>query len=374
MPAAVAMTAAVILGFVAGASAQPAPATGVDPTLFQELRWRMIGPSAAAACWPWRGAARAAHFYFGSVNGGVWETRDAGRTWSPDLRRPGHRVDRRAGHRPSDPKVIYVGTGEADMRSDIAQGDGVYGPATAADLDEIGLGDTQQIGRILVDPARPERGAGAALGHPYGPQRRARRVPHHRRRASWPKVLYKDADTGAIDLAFRPGDPSVSTPRSGRRGGRRGTCTRLRTARAAGSTSPPTAAHVARARGHGLSREPGRIGLALAPSRPDRVYAMVDAPKGGLYRSDDGGRDLVVRERRPPDLGPRLVLRRGGGGAARSRRGLREQHRALPVQRRRPHLRPVKGAPGGDDYHELWIDPAAPERRIVGATRARSSP
>ncbi|HET7198098.1 MAG TPA: hypothetical protein VFI86_05490, partial [Burkholderiales bacterium] len=150
------------------------------------------------------------HFYFGAVNGGVWETRDAGRTWAPIFDSvPVGSIGALAAA-PSYARVIYVGTGEPDMRSDIAQGAGVYRSEDGGhSWRSIGLEDSQQIGRILVDPAHPDIVLVAALGHPYGPSEMRGVYRSADGGRSWQRTLYKDADTGAIDLAFEPGRADV---------------------------------------------------------------------------------------------------------------------------------------------------------------------
>src|ERR1041384_6584591 len=183
----------------------------VDPALFQELRWRLIGPFRGGRVLTVSGVpGEPEHFYFGSVNGGVWESRDAGRTWTPIFDgQPIGSIGALA-VAPSDPRVIYAGTGEADMRSDIAQGDGIYKTKDGGRTwTHLGLRDSQQVGRILVDPRDPERVFVAALGHPYGPNAERGLFRSTDGGRSWQKVLSRDADTGAIDVAFRPGDPSV---------------------------------------------------------------------------------------------------------------------------------------------------------------------
>jgi hypothetical protein len=139
---------AVLLLAASGASA------AVDPSLLQDLRWRLIGPFRGGRVLAVSGVpAEPAHFYFGSVNGGVWETHDAGRTWQPIFdSQPIGSIGALA-VAPSNPRVIYVGSGEADMRSDIAQGDGMYKSTDGGKTwSHIGLADSQQIGRVLVDP------------------------------------------------------------------------------------------------------------------------------------------------------------------------------------------------------------------------------
>lgn len=146
-------------------------------------------------------------FYFGAVNGGVWRTDDAGRTWEPVF--DGQQVGSigAIAIAPSTSNVIYVGTGESDMRSDISQGIGMFRSSDqGAHWQAIGLTDTQQIARILVDPRDPKILLVAALGHPYGPNAERGVFRSIDGGKSWSKTLFRDADTGAVDLAFEPGN------------------------------------------------------------------------------------------------------------------------------------------------------------------------
>src|SRR5438128_8315139 len=139
----------------------------VDPALFQDLRWRLIGPFRGGRVLAVSGVAgEPEHFYSGSVNGGVWETRDAGRTWQPIFdSQPIGSIGALA-VAPSNSKVIYVGSGEADMRSDISQGNGMYKSTDGGkSWTHIGLEDSQQIGRVIIDPNDPDLVYVAALGH-----------------------------------------------------------------------------------------------------------------------------------------------------------------------------------------------------------------
>jgi photosystem II stability/assembly factor-like uncharacterized protein len=343
---------------------------GLDGTwrLFPELSWRNIGPFRAGRVLAVAGVpGEREHFYFGSVNGGVWETRDAGRTWQPIFDAQPIGTIGALAVAPSDPRVLYVGTGEADMRSDIAQGNGVYRSADGGRTwVHVGLDDTQQIGRILVHPADANLVYVAALGHPYGPNEERGVFRSSDGGRTWEKVLYRDADAGAIDLAFEPGDPRVVY------------AALWQTRRTPWSVYPPSNGPGSglyrstdggdtwsRIDGNGLPAEHGRIGLAVAPTEPKRVYAMVDAEQGGLYRSDDGG---ARWERVGSD--PR-IWQRGwyfGGVAV-------DPHRADTVYALDTNLYRsddggrtftlIKGSPGGDDYHELWIDPREPDRQIL---------
>ncbi len=341
----------------------------VDPSLFQDLQWRSIGPFRGGRVLALAGVpGDPLHSYFGAVNGGVWETHDAGRTWNPIFDEAGVGSIGALAIAPSNPKIIYVGTGEADMRSDIAQGIGMFRSDDAGrHWSGIGLADTQQIGKILVDPRNPHVVLVAALGHPYGPnaQRGVFRSTDGGR--SWSRTLFKNADTGAIDLVFRPGNPDVVY------------AALWQTRRPPWNVYPPSngpgsglyqstdnGRNWTEIAGHGLPASPGRIGLAIAPSRPDRVFALIDAEEGGLYRSDDAGATWIKAsaDKRLWDRGwyfsgvtvnpidadevyvcDTILLRSDDGGRL---------------------FIPIKGDPTGDDFHTLWIDAANPKHRVLG--------
>ena len=354
------------LPLLAAAASPPAPA---DLPGLDGLKWRLIGPFRGGRVLAVAGVpGEREHFYFGSVNGGVWESRDAGRTWQPRFDQQDVGSIGALAVAPSAPRTLYVGTGEADMRSNIAHGNGMYRSDDGGmSWQHIGLEQTFQIGRILVDPSDAQTVYVAALGHAYGPNPERGVYRSRDGGRSWTRILFHDAETGAIDLAFQPGDPrtiyaalwqtrrppwSVYPPSNGPGSG-------LYRSRDGGDTWEPLT-------GHGLPDQPGRIGLAVAPSRPDRVYAMIDAPKGGLYRSDDAGTswtqvssDFRIWQRgwyfggitvdpRDPD-----VVYACNTSMYRSRDGGKT-------------FVPIKGEPGGDDYHTLWIDPDHPERQMLG--------
>jgi photosystem II stability/assembly factor-like uncharacterized protein len=343
----------------------------VDPALYQALKWRLIGPFRGGRVLTVAGIpGDARHFYFGAVDGGVWATADAGRTWQPLFdAQPDGSIGALA-IAPSDPAMIYVGTGEADMRSDIAHGNGVYKSADAGKHWKfMGLADSRQIGRILIDPRNPAVVFVAALGHAYGANEERGVFRSKDGGEHWSKVLFENPDTGAIDLAFRPGAPdtiyaalwqtrrppwSVYPPSNGPGSG-------LYVSNDGGDTWR-------RISGNGFPAAPGRIGLAVAPSRPDRVYALVDGARdaGGLYRSDDGGTHWthVSSDSRIWNRGwyfsgltvdPKnadrvyvmdtIVLRSDDGGQ---------------------HFVAQKGDPTGDDFHAMWIDPTDSNRQILG--------
>lgn len=357
------------LALAAIAASGPTQAAGVDPSLFQDLHWRSIGPFRGGRVLAVEGAPdEARRFYFGAVNGGVWRTDDAGRTWSPIFDSAPVGSIGAIAVAPSAPGTLYVGTGEADMRSDIAQGVGMFKSVDGgASWKAIGLSDTQAIGKILVDPRDASVLLVAALGHPYGPNAQRGVFRSVDGGKTWTKTLFKDADTGAIDMAFQPGHPdvvyaalwqtrrppwNVYPPSNGPGGGLYKSVDGGKTWTAIG--------------GRGLPASPGRIGIAVTPARPDRVFALVDAEEGGLFRSDDAGATWtkvsddkriwnrgwyfggVTVDPKNPDrvwVCDTIVLRSDDGGA---------------------HFAPVKGDPTGDDFHVLWIDPNNPDRRILG--------
>ncbi len=366
---AAAVLAAVMLagtGFVfADGGTTPDPAQAQ----LQPLHWRAIGPFRGGRVLTVSGVpGEPHHFYFGAVNGGVWETRDAGRTWVPIFDSAPVGSIGALALAPSDPRIIYVGTGEADMRSDIAQGAGLFRSSDSGHTwQPIGLEDSQQIGRILVDPTHPDVVLVAALGHPYGANEMRGVFRSTDGGKTWQRTLYKDADTGAIDLAAEPGAPervyaalwqtrrppwNVYPPSSGPGGG-------LYASDDGGKTWTALT-------GHGLPDRPGRIGIAIAPSKPQRLFALIDVLDGGLYRSDDRGSSWTRVSNDP------RIWKRGWyfGGITVDPSNADILYICNTAMYRSEDggksFIPVKGAPGGDDYHQLWIDPADPQRRILG--------
>lgn len=347
-------------------------AASVDPGLFGDLHWRSVGPFRGGRVLAVAGDPKdPRRFYFGGVNGGVWESDDAGRTWAPIFDQANVGSIGAIAVARSNPKVIYVGTGEADMRSDIAQGIGMFRSDDGGKTwRSIGLADTQQIGRIIVDPHDPDMVLVAALGHPYGPNADRgvfRSVDGGRH---WTKTLYRDENSGAIDIRFAPANPQIVY------------AALWQTRRPPWNTYPPSSGpgsglykstDAGRSwkllTGHGLPADPGRIGIATSPAKPGRVYALIDSAspeEGGLYRSDDSGAnwrkmtgdkriwnrgwyfgEVDANPKNPDQLwvSNTLVLRSDDGGA---------------------HFIPLKGDPTGDDFHSMWIDPNNPERRILG--------
>jgi len=266
-----------------------------DPKLFQELRWRLVGPARGGRTLAVAGVrGQPEVFYFGSVGGGIWKTDDAGRTWNPIFDSQPIASIGAIAVAPSDSSVIYVGSGEADMRSSISYGNGMYKSTDSGKTwTRTGLEDSRQIGRILVDPRDPNKVFVAALGHAYGPNQERGVFRSKDGGKSWQKILFHDENTGAIDLAFEPGNSKTIL------------AALWQTRRPPWSIYPPSNGpasglyrsndggdHWEHLTGQGLPSEGlGRIGIAFAPSNPRRIYLIVDAKEGGLFRSDNGGQN-----------------------------------------------------------------------------------
>lgn len=359
-----------LASFLYGQTENSAPA--VPHNFYSEMQWRCIGPHRGGRVLAVSGVRGEPYtFYFGAVAGGVWKTIDAGRTWTPIFDSQPIASIGALAVSTSDPNIIYVGTGEADMRSDISFGAGVYKSTDAGQSwSYLGLNDTRQIGRVLVDPKNPDIVLVAALGHGFGPnsERGVYRTTDGGK--SWIKVLSKDENTGAIDLAYDPDNsrtvyaslwnvrrPAYSTyaPITGPGGG-------LYKSTDGGATWREIT-------GHGLPPGTlGRIGVdVVAGQRGKRVYALIDAGSAsGLYRSDNSGEDwnLVSTE-------PRILSRGWYFGEVRSDPKSPDVVYVSNVSLYRStdggkNFKAIRGAPGGDDYHSLWIDPENPRRMIAG--------
>jgi len=340
-----------------------------DPSLFSGMRWRMIGPFRGGRAVAVSGVIGQPNvFYFGAVCGGVWKTTNAGTTWTPIFDSQPIASIGAIAVAPSDPNVIYVGSGEADFRSDICYGNGVYKSVDAGRTwARIGLEDTRQIGRVLVDPHDANIVYVAALGHAYGPNAERGVFRSMDGGKSWQKVLFKNEDTGAIDLAFDPRDSRTLY------------AALFHTRRPPWNVYPPSYGPGSglykstdggdtwrQIIGHGLpSERVGRIGIAVAPSAPGRVYLIVDAKEGGVYRSDDGGENWQRTD------AEQRIWQRGWyfGGITADPKNADEVYVCNTSFYRSTDggksFNIIKGAPGGDDYQHLWIDPGDPDRMIL---------
>jgi photosystem II stability/assembly factor-like uncharacterized protein len=346
-------------------SAQQAPL--VNPSLFADMRWRNIGPFRAG-----RTKAAAGHpsqpytFYIGMCNGGVWKTNDAGRTWKPIF------DDQPTGSigwvavAPSDPNVIYVGSGEGLPRPDLSTGDGIYRSGDAGQTwTHLGLRDAQQIPKIAVDPKNANRLFVAALGHPYGPNAERGIFRSTDGGRTFERVLYVDENTGGKDVDIDPSNPDTVFA----------TLWEQRQGPWENAAWNGTHGGIFKSTDGGTTWKPLKLGLpeglidaelAIAPTNPRRLYATVDAGDEGtgVYRSDDAGETWTrsTTDGRPtsrvneavPHVHPRdpdtlivtdvVSYKSTDGGRT---------------------FVPFKGAPGGDDNQNIWWNPDDPNIMLM---------
>ena len=354
------------------AAAWPAAAQTVDPSRYAALRWRSIGPYRGGRTVGAAGVPQQPNvFYIGVNNGGVWKTTDYGLTWNPIFDDQPTQSIGAVAVAPSDPNVIYVGSGEGLQRPDLSVGDGVYRSTDAGKTwEHFGLRDARQIGAIIVDPKNPSRLFVAALGHPYGPNPERGVYRSTDAGATFEKVLYKDENTGAIDLAFDPSNAQTvyavlwaarqgpweynnaySGPTSGLFKSTDGGTTWHQLTRGL-----PAAAD-------GLSR----IGIGIAPTDPKRIYAWVTARTSGLYRSDDAGESWTQMntEARVWGRGDDFAnVRVDPANANIVYAANTSTYKSIDGGHT---FTAIKGAPGGDDYHTIWINPSNPDIILIAA-------
>jgi len=352
------------------AAAIPSSAQQYDQKLFSEMRWRCIGPFRGGRTVAITGVPHQPNlFYIAAVNGGVWRTTDTGNTWEPIFDDQDTGSVGAIAVAPSDPNIIYVGSGEGLQRPDLATGNGVYKSGDAGKTwTHLGLPDAQQITAILVDPHDANHVFVAVQGHPYGPNPERGVFRSTNGGQSFEKILYKDENIGAADLAFDPSNTqtiyavlwaarvapweirsgeSFVAPGSG-----------LFKSTDGGDTWRQLTKGLPSSDDGGL----GRIGVAVAPSQPRRVYATVEAKKGaGVYRSDDGGEswNLVNGDRRIGGRGP------GAMGIAVAPDNLDVIYVANTTTWKSSDAGKTfvgfRGAPGGDDYQRIWISSERPQ-------------
>ncbi len=343
---------------------------GLDPKLFSEMRWRCIGPFRGGRTVAVTGVPHQPNvFYIAAVNGGVWKTADFGNTWWPIFDDQDTGSVGAIAVAPSDPNIIYVGSGEGLQRPDLSTGDGVYKSTNAGwTWTHLGLRDAQQITAILVDPKDPNRVFVAAEGHPYGPNAERGVFRSTDGGQSFQKVLYKDENTGAADLAFDPTNPQTVYAvlwaarvapweiRSGESFVAAGSG--LYKSTDGGSTWGQLTKGFPSSDDGGL----GRIGVAVAPSQPNRMYATVEAKKdAGIYRSDDAGESWqqVNSDHRIGGRGP------GAMGIAVAPDNPDVIYVANTTTWKSSDAGKsfvgFKGAPGGDDYQRIWISTENPD-------------
>ena len=364
--------AALLLQTVASAAA-PAPAASapaaavhatVNPSLFQALQWRGIGPYRGGRALAVAGIpGESSTFYFGAVAGGVWKTTDRGGTWQ--VLTDGTPISSvgAIAVAPSQHDVIYVGTGEAAPRGNMTYGDGVYKSTDGGKTwNHVGLRDSRQIGALIIDPANPDIVLVAALGHAFGPNTERGVFRTTDGGKSWTKVLYKDENPGAIDVSFDPHDARIvwaalwQARRQPWNFSSGGPGSGLYRSTDGGVTWKQLT-------GNGLPAGTlGRIHVSVSAADSNRVYAMIEAAEGGLYRSEDGGThwqrvndDGRLSQRAwyfstiLADPKDRDTVYAENTGLFRSTDG-GKSFELLPARH--------------GDHHGIWIDPVNPDRII----------
>jgi photosystem II stability/assembly factor-like uncharacterized protein len=358
-PRFLAIVSACIIGFV---FALPLSAQQLKPSLYSGMRWRLIGPYRAGRVTSVAGIpGNPATFYMGTPGGGVWKTTDGGTVWHPIFDSAHVASIGAVALAPSNPNIIYVGTGEQ------TEGDGVWKSTDAGETwTHVGLDDTHFINSVIVDPKNPDQVLVGAMGDSFSSQARGVYKTTDGGK-TWNKVLFKDDMTGVADMCLDPGNsrvvyaalwrPQIRVffPPSG--GSNPGPDAWIYRSTDGGSTWKPI-------EGHGLPSEKwGRTGIAVAPgNHGKRIFAILDQ---GLFRSDDHGANW-----RQMGKDPRVV---GNGYFSRVFVDPRNADIVYVVQTSLyrstdggEHFVAYKGSPGGDDYHVMWIDPDNSQRMILG--------
>jgi photosystem II stability/assembly factor-like uncharacterized protein len=345
----------------------PTQSSAYDAQFFKGLRWRNIGPNRGGRSIASAGVVgRPNEYYFGAVGGGLWKTTDGGETWNPVTDGQLHSSSVGAvAVSESNPDVVYIGMGEACLRGNIMQGDGVYKSVDAGKTwQHIGLENTQIISRIRISPTNPDVVYVAALGHPSAPNEDRGVFKTEDGGKTWKKVLFRDSKTGAIDLAMDRNNPKVLYAAMWEA---------YRVSWQASSGGPGSGLFKSVDGGEHwteLTKNPGmpkgiigRIGVAVAGTDSSRVYALVEADEGGVFRSDDGGKswtksneDRKLRQRAfyythifsdPQNADTVYALNTGFYKST-------DGGKTFNIT-----LRPQHG-----DNHDLWLDPTNPKRLI----------
>jgi photosystem II stability/assembly factor-like uncharacterized protein len=353
---------------VASLQAQDAatPAKPESPKEFKALKYRSIGPAAGGRVARVAGVAGNAMLYYAATaSGGVWMSGDGGTTWKPIFDDQPISSIGSIAVAASDPNVIYVGSGEANIRGNVAAGNGIYKSIDAGKTWTHVWNQEGQIGTMVVHPKNPDIAFAAVLGHAFGPN--AERGVYRTRDGgrTWQQVLKKDNDTGASDVAMDVTNPNIlfagfwqarRFPWDLQSGGPGGG---LYTSRDGGDTWKQI-------KEHGLPDGIwGKVGVAVAPSDGQRVYALIEAEKGGLFRSDNGGEDWTLAS------GNRALRQRAWYYSTLT------VHPSNPNEVWFPQVPMLRTIDGGKtieyvkgithgDHHDIWFDPADPRRRIVG--------
>jgi len=333
---------------------------------FRGMKYRLIGPfrggrSLTAAGIP----GDPTTYYFGATGGGVWKSTDGAMTWSSVFDKAGTSSIGSIAVANSNHSVVYVGTGEACIRGNISHGDGVYKTLDGGKTwKNVGLRDSRAIGKVIINPTNPDIVFVAALGHPYGPNTERGIFRTMDGGKTWEKVLYKDENTGGIDVAYDPHNPNILFAALWQA---------RRTSWSLESGGPGSGLYRSNDGGttwkhieeHGLPKGPyGKIGVAVG-ANSDRVYALIEAhnPDGGLYRSDDSGESWQLVNA-SHSLWQRPWYYMHVIADPRDENTLYIMNVEAYKSTDGGHLFNKVKVPHGDN-HGLWIDPVNPRRMIA---------
>ncbi len=347
-----------------------ASAQQYSPALYQDMRWRLIGPFRGGRTRAATGVPSQPNvFYVGQVNGGVWKSDDYGRTWNPIFDdQPTQSVGAIAVAL-SDPNIVYVASGEGLQRPDLSVGDGIYKSTDAGKTwTHLGLRDSQQIPALVIDPRDPNRIFAAVLGHPYGPNEERGIFRSNDGGQTWEKILYKDENTGGSDIEIDPSNTDVLYACLWR--ARQGPWEDGNSYGGAGGGifKSTDGGDTWNQLSGGLPDDLVQAYVAIAPSNPQIIYSSLAVTHGThIYRSDDGGEHWTqtTTDSRPS-------VRIGGGDLA-----------VPKVDPKNPNVvyttsivtwrsndggktwTGIRGAPGGDDYQNIWINPNDPSTILL---------
>ena len=361
------MAGCVLAWTLTASAAEPTPRPKYDPACFASLKYRCIGPfrggRSAAVCGV---PGKPLLFYFGATGGGVWRTTDGGATWENISDGFFGGSIGAVAVSQADPNVIYVGGGEVTVRGNVSHGSGMWKSTDAGRTwKSIGLTDAHHIPRIRIHPKNPDLVYVAALGHLHGPNEERGVYRSRDGGKTWERILFANADAGAVDLILDPNNPRIlyastwrvrRTPYSLESGGEGSA---LWKSTDGGDTWTDITGRPGLPRG-----TIGIIGVAVSPVDSQRVWAMVEAAEGGLFRSDDGGKTWTR-------INKDRSLRQRAWYYSRVYAGPKNREEVYVL-----NVRFWKSLDGGKtfssirtphgDHHDLWIDPDEPERMIVG--------